>query len=89
MVCRTNGMSNEIKKKGTLFDMFLVVALLLKFIIQLRFPRRVPKHRTEYYEKSFHYSVLLDWNDMPINLHELPTINTFRRHLRLYMKSKT
>ena len=36
-----SGMSKYLKKKGTLSDMFLVVALLLKFIIQLRFPRSV------------------------------------------------
>ena len=50
---------------------------------------QIPKHRTEHYKKSFHCSVLKDWNNTPINKRELPTINTLKKQLKLYMKSKT
>ena len=49
----------------------------------------IPKHRTEHYIKSFHYSALKDWNNTPFDIRELPTINTFKRQLKVYMKSKT
>ena len=49
----------------------------------------IPKHRTEHYKKSFHYSALKDWNNTPFDIRELPTINTFKRQLKVYMKSKT
>ena len=32
---------------------------------------------------------LRDWNNIPINIRELPTIDTFKRQLKLYMKSNT
>ena len=50
---------------------------------------QIPKRRTENYKKSSYYSTLKDWNNTHINLFELPTINTFKRQLKLYMKSKT
>ena len=49
----------------------------------------ISKHRTERYEKSFHYSALKEWNNTPRDTRELPTTNTFKRQLKLYMKSKT
>ena len=49
---------------------------------------QIPKHRTERYKKSFHYSALKEWNNTPRDLHELPTINTFKRQLKLYLKNK-
>ena len=39
--------------------------------------------------KSFHYSALKDWNNTPNDIRELLTINTFKRQLKLFMKSKT
>ena len=50
---------------------------------------QIPKHRTEHYKKSFHYSALKDWNNTPIDICELPTTNTFKRQLKLCMTSKT
>ena len=46
---------------------------------------QIPKHRTERYDKSFHYSALKEWNNTPRDMRELPTINTFKRQLKLYM----
>ena len=42
--------------------------------------RKFPKHRTEHYKKSFHYSALKEWNNTPRDVRELPTINTFKRN---------
>ena len=50
---------------------------------------QIPKRRTEHYKKSFHYSALKEWNNTLRDIRELPTINTFKRQLKLYMKSKT
>ena len=50
---------------------------------------QIPKHRTERYKKSFHYSALKEWNNTPRDIRELPTVNTFKRQLKVYMKSKT
>ena len=35
---------------------------------------QIPKHRTERYKTSFHYSALKNGSNMPINIRELPTI---------------
>ena len=50
---------------------------------------QIPKYRTEHSKKGFHYPALKDWNNMPMYIRELPTINTFKRQLKLYIKSKT
>ena len=54
-----------------------------------KFPAVALEHRTERYKKSFHYSALKEWNNTPRDIRELPTINTFKRQLKVYMKSKT
>ena len=50
---------------------------------------QIPKHRTERYKKGFHYSAPKEWNNTLRDIREFPTINTFKRQLKLYMKSKT
>ena len=50
---------------------------------------QIPKHRTERYKESFHYSALKEWNNTPRDIRKLPTINTFKRQLKFYMKRKT
>ena len=49
----------------------------------------MPKHRTEYYQKSFHHSALKDWNNTPIYIRELPTLSTSEKRLKTDVKSKT
>ena len=51
--------------------------------------RNSHKNRTERYKKSFHYSALKEWSNTPRDIRELPTINTFKRQLKVFMKSKT
>ena len=49
---------------------------------------QIPNHRTERYKKRFHYSALKEWNNTLRDISELPTANTFKRQLKLYVKSK-
>ena len=44
---------------------------------------QIPKHRTERYKKSFHYSSLKEWNNTLRDIRESPTINTFKRQLKI------
>ena len=39
---------------------------------------QIPRYRTEYENKEFHYSALKAWNDIPTELRELPTQNSFK-----------
>ena len=49
----------------------------------------MPMYRGERHKMSFHYSALKDWNNSAINIRELPILNTFKRQLKTYLKSKT
>ena len=35
---------------------------------------------------GFHYSALKVWNDIPAELRELPTPNSFKKQLKTYLK---
>ena len=48
---------------------------------------QIPKNNLEYTKKGFHYSALKAWNDIPINIRELPTISGFKKQLKDYFKS--
>ena len=39
--------------------------------------------------KNFNCSALKDWNNTSINRLALPTTNTFKRQLKLYLRSET
>ena len=40
----------------------------------------------EFAKKGFHYSALKAWNDLPAELRELPTQNSFKKQLKTYLK---
>ena len=48
---------------------------------------QIPRNNLEYVKKSFHYSALKAWNDIPINIRELPTLNRFKKQLKCYYTS--
>ena len=48
---------------------------------------QIPKNSLGYVKKGFHYSALKTWNDIPINIRELPTLNGFKNQLKVYFKS--
>ena len=37
-------------------------------------------------KKGFHYSALKAWNNLPAELRELPTQNSFKKQLKTYLK---
>ena len=48
---------------------------------------QIPRNNLEYVKKGFHYSALKAWNDIPINIRELPTLNRFKKQLKNYFTS--
>ena len=48
---------------------------------------QIPKSYIEYVTKGFHYSALETWNNIPINIRELPTLNRVKNQLKSYAKS--
>ena len=48
---------------------------------------RIPRENLEYVKKGFHYSALKAWNDIPINIRELPTLKRFKKQLKSYYTS--
>ena len=47
---------------------------------------QIPRYRTEFAKKGFHYSALKAWNHIPAELRELPTQNSFKKQLKIYLK---
>ena len=47
---------------------------------------QIPRYRTEFAKKGFHYSALRAWNDLLAELRELPTQNNFKKQLKTYLK---
>ena len=45
---------------------------------------QIPKNNLEYVKKGFHYSALKAWNEIPINIRELPTLSKFKKQLKSY-----
>ena len=48
---------------------------------------QIPRNNLEYVKKGFHYSALKAWNDIPINIRELPTLNRVKKQLKSYFTS--
>ena len=48
---------------------------------------QIPRNNLEYVKKGFHYSALKAWNDIPINIRELPTLSRFKKQLKSYYMS--
>ena len=45
---------------------------------------QIPRNNLEFVEKSFDFSALKAWNDIPINIRELPTLSKFKKQLKSY-----
>ena len=48
---------------------------------------QIPRNNLEYVKKGFHYSALRAWNDIPINIREVPTLQGFKKMLKEHHKS--
>ena len=47
----------------------------------------IPKLNLELTKKGFHYSGIEAWNDIPVNIRELPSLRLFRTHLKRHLMS--
>ena len=48
---------------------------------------QIPRYRTEFAKKGFHYAALTSWNDTPAEIRELPTLDRFKKQLKTHLKS--
>ena len=47
----------------------------------------IPKLNVELTKKGFHYSGIKAWNDILVNIRELPSLRLFEIHLKMYLMS--
>ena len=45
---------------------------------------QIPRNNLEYVKKGFHYLALKAWNEIPIDIRELPTLSKFKKQLKSY-----
>ena len=82
-------MAYKIMKKLCLekfFNKFLPRSSVSKYNTRHCQDLQIPRYRTEFAKKGFHYSALKAWNDRPTELHLLPTKSSFKKQLRAYLK---
>ena len=48
---------------------------------------QIPRYNLQYSKKSFHYSGLKAWNEIPTTIRELPTLQQFKKHLKIHLRS--
>ena len=48
---------------------------------------QIPKYNLEYSNKRFSYTALKAWNEVPMNIRELPTLPQFKKHRKDYLTS--
>jgi len=48
---------------------------------------QIPKYNLEYAKKGFSYSALKTWNEVPLNIRELPTLCHFKKQLKKHLMS--
>ena len=49
---------------------------------------QIPKLKTELMRKSFQYSAVKNWNDIPVDIRETPSLNRFKKQLKVHFKSR-
>ena len=47
----------------------------------------IPRYRLEYPKKGFHYAALKAWSEIPLAIHESPTLNCLNKQLKTYLES--
>ena len=48
---------------------------------------QLSRYNLEYSKKSFHYSGLKAWNEIPTTIRELSTLQQFKKHLKIHLRS--
>ena len=77
----TNNLSPE-----NLWDKFQKRSSLSNYETRFCKNLQIPRLNTEHAKKSYYYSALKDWNDVPIDIRELPTVGSFKNNLKHYLK---
>ena len=70
----------------TFFNKFLARSSFSNYNIRHCQDLQIPRYRTEFTKKEFHYSALNAWNDLPTELRELPIQNSFKKQLKTYLR---
>ena len=69
-----------------LFSKYLLRSSALKCNTRHCRDLQIPRYRTEFAKKGFHYSALKACNDTPAELRELQTLNSIKKQLKTYLK---
>ena len=48
---------------------------------------QIPKYKLEHSKKRFFYTALKGWNQIPMNIRELPTLSQYKKLLKSYLMS--
>ena len=48
---------------------------------------QIPRYKTEFAKKGFHYAALKLWNDTPAEIRELPTLDRFKKQLKTHLNN--
>ena len=69
-----------------LFDKYLPRSRFSSYNTRNSQDLQIPRCRTEFFKKSFHYTSLKVWNETPSTIRELPTLNRFKQRLKTHLK---
>ena len=69
-----------------LFDKFLLRSCFSSYNTRNSKDLQIPRCKTEFFKKSFHYTSLKVWNDTPSTIRELRTLNRFKQRLKTHLK---
>ena len=69
-----------------LFDKYLPRSYFSLYNTRNSKDLQIPRSRTEFFKKSFHYASLKVWNETPLTIRELPTLNRFKQRLKTHLK---
>ena len=71
----------------SLWNMFQQRCSISHHITRIYGDLDVPKLNLELTKKGFHYSGIKAWNDIPVNIRELPSLRLFKTHLKRHLMS--
>ncbi len=47
----------------------------------------IPRYKTEFAKKGFHFSALKAWNNIPLQIRNVPSLDRFKKNTKAYLKS--
>ena len=69
-----------------LFDKYLPRSYFSLYNTRNSKDLQIPRSRTEIFKKSFNYASLKVWNETPLTIRELPTLNRCKQRLKTHLK---